>query len=104
VLLTGHARARGLTEYTRCLEDAAFEVDGEVAGYFILNPDQQDRDLSDEEFTAVGADGIVDLAVFIRAAVILELPQILLCREDCAGLCPSCGANLNEGSYACAEK
>jgi uncharacterized protein len=101
VLLTGHARAKGLTECTRCLEDATFEVDGEVEGYFILNPDQQDVELSDEEFTAVGVDGMVDLAVFIRAAVILELPLILLCKEDCAGLCPTCGANLNENPCAC---
>jgi uncharacterized protein len=79
-------------------------VDGEVEGYFILNPDQQDVELSDEEFTAVGVDGMVDLAVFIRAAVILELPLILLCREDCAGLCPVCGVNLNENPCSCAEK
>jgi uncharacterized protein len=101
VLLTGEARAEGTTECTRCLEDAAFEVLGDVEGYFILEPDRQDQELSDEEFTAVGPDGIIDLATPIRAAIILELPQILLCREDCAGLCPHCGANLNEQPCTC---
>jgi uncharacterized protein len=104
VLLMGSARAAGVTECARCLEDAAFEVSGEVEGYFILNPDRRDERLSDDEFTAVGDDGIVDMAVPIVAAIISELPQALLCREDCAGLCLMCGANLNEQQCDCATE
>jgi uncharacterized protein len=103
VLLTGSARAAGLTECARCLEDAAFQVEGEIEGYFILNPSQRDKEMSDDEFTAVGPDGVVDLAVPILAAIIHELPRVLLCREDCAGLCPSCGANLNDQTCGCAD-
>jgi uncharacterized protein len=104
VLLTGTARAKGLSECARCLEDALFEVEGEVQGYFILNPDKQDKELSDDEYTAVGPDGIVDLAPPILAAIVYELPQVLLCRENCAGLCPSCGANRNEEPCDCAKQ
>ncbi len=43
----------------------------------------------------------VDLAPLARDAVLLELPQAPLCRPDCAGLCPSCGAELNEGPCGC---
>ncbi|MDR2586833.1 MAG: YceD family protein [Coriobacteriales bacterium] len=104
ILLTGTAHATGTTECARCLEEAAFEVTGEVVGYFILNPSQHDEELSDDEFTVVGPDGIVDLAVPVVAAVIYELPQVLLCKEDCAGLCPICGANLNEQDCGCADE
>jgi uncharacterized protein len=38
----------------------------------------------------------LDLALLARDAVVLELPQVPLCREDCQGLCPYCGANRNE--------
>jgi uncharacterized protein len=103
VLLTGSARATGVTECARCLDEASFDVEGAVEGYFILNPDRNEDALADDEFTAVGPDGVVDLAVPIIAAIIFELPQVLLCREDCAGLCPHCGVNLNEQRCGCAE-
>jgi uncharacterized protein len=104
IWLTGVARAKGSSECARCLEEALFEVEGEVQGYFILNPDRQDKELSDDEFTAVDSDGVVDLAVPILAAIVYELPQVLLCKSDCAGLCPVCGGNLNEQQCSCVEK
>lgn len=39
---------------------------------------------------------VLDLAGWARDAYVLALPQTLLCRADCAGLCPDCGANLND--------
>jgi uncharacterized protein len=36
-----------------------------------------------------------------REALLLEVPMTPLCREDCAGLCPRCGAELNTGPHAC---
>ena len=38
---------------------------------------------------------VLDLAAWARDSYVLALPQQLLCREDCAGLCPECGADLN---------
>ncbi len=47
----------------------------------------------------------IDLADVIRENVLLDAPMKHLCREDCAGLCPRCGRNLNEGPCTCgAEK
>ncbi|HLX41526.1 MAG TPA: DUF177 domain-containing protein [Ktedonobacteraceae bacterium] len=43
----------------------------------------------------------VDLTEAIRQHVLLELPMSVICREDCAGLCPQCGHNLNRGSCEC---
>lgn len=40
-------------------------------------------------------DGVLDLHSWVRDALALALPTQLLCRPDCAGLCPLCGADLN---------
>ena len=43
----------------------------------------------------------IDLTETIRELLILSEPMKVLCRPDCAGLCPQCGANLNEGACSC---
>jgi uncharacterized protein len=55
---------------------------------------------SDEELYPI-SDDTIDLAPLVRDAIVLELPMAPLCREDCAGLCPQCGANRNEGGCGC---
>ena len=54
-------------------------------------------DLDANEF---GDDGI-DLAPLVRDVVIAALPIRNLCRPDCKGLCPKCGADLNQGDCGC---
>jgi uncharacterized protein len=55
---------------------------------------------SDEELYPI-TDDTIDLAPLVRDAIVLELPAAPLCREDCAGLCPQCGADRNEGDCGC---
>ena len=43
----------------------------------------------------------IDLAPLVNEALLLELPLAPLCREDCQGLCPRCGADLNAGPCGC---
>lgn len=45
----------------------------------------------------------VNLADVVKEQVILALPMKVLCRPDCRGLCPSCGANLNAGACRCPQ-
>lgn len=54
----------------------------------------------DTEF-AVHDDGILNLAPLLRAEVLIATSQRLLCQLDCKGLCPECGANLNDTTCAC---
>jgi uncharacterized protein len=51
---------------------------------------------TDELVSPYVEDGVLDLHGWARDAFGLTVPAQLLCREDCAGLCPVCGANLNE--------
>jgi uncharacterized protein len=43
----------------------------------------------------------VDVGAVVREELALAPAQLLLCRDDCAGLCPKCGADLNAGPCAC---
>jgi uncharacterized protein len=74
-------------------EAGAGEDDGraEKAGSFEL------KDADEEVF-----DGrTIDLDPILREQVLLALPMNVVCREDCKGLCPSCGKDLNEGPCRC---
>jgi uncharacterized protein len=75
----------------RCLESAApeFAVDARE----VEQPGAEDEELSSPY---VNADGELDLAAWARDALALTLPAQITCTPDCAGLCPQCGANLNE--------
>ena len=48
------------------------------------------------EFSLVSEDHTIDLSDAFLSALVMETPFVVLCREDCRGLCPVCGANLNE--------
>jgi uncharacterized protein len=73
----------------RCLEDAVVDVGISAREYQAENPD------SEELKTPYVQDGQLDLTAWARDALVLELPDKILCREDCAGLCPVCGRDLN---------
>ncbi|MDR3708521.1 MAG: DUF177 domain-containing protein [Capsulimonadaceae bacterium] len=45
---------------------------------------------------------VMNLGLLIRQAAILTAPWSILCREDCQGLCPTCGKNNNKGACTCA--
>jgi uncharacterized protein len=58
--------------------------------------DRQEDDSRDELTSPYVEDGVLDLRAWARDALALSIPANLLCRPDCAGLCPVCGANLND--------
>jgi len=65
-----------------------------------------DQPLSVEQFVfhqELHGEDFVDLTSNIREDIILELPQRALCAEDCKGLCPHCGKDLNKGPCRCKQ-
>jgi uncharacterized protein len=73
----------------RCLADAVVERSIAAQEYQATNADD------DELRTPYLVDNRLDLSAWARDALALALPDQILCREDCAGLCPVCGADLN---------
>ncbi len=53
---------------------------------------------------ATYAGDVLDLEEGLRQSVIMALPMKKLCRQDCRGLCPKCGRNLNTGACTCADE
>jgi uncharacterized protein len=74
----------------RCLGDAVVDLPIDVREYEATNPD------TDELRTPYLADDRLDLSAWAHDSVVLALPDQIVCREDCAGLCPECGKNLND--------
>ena len=102
-LVSGTVEGMATTACARCLSDAQFDLLGEVEGYFVVGEDESPEDLEDDEFDVLSADHTIDLVPLMQAALLLELPRVPLCRDDCKGICVTCGQNLNEGSCDCAQ-
>ncbi|WP_072499938.1 YceD family protein [Olsenella phocaeensis] len=98
ILATGMVRAHVVGTCDRCLDPAEFDVDGEVDEYYLFKdpgtfPESDDED--EVDYSLVLPDHSIDLGEAINSALLMETPYVVLCREDCAGLCPVCGTNLN---------
>ena len=103
VLVTGIVRGEATTPCDRCLEPATVDIAGEISCYYLhTEPEVDDED--DEEYGLISHEGTIDIAPAIQGAVVMDLPFIVLCREDCKGLCPTCGCNLNEETCDCAKR
>ena len=78
----------------RCLADAVLDVPISVREYQATSPGE-----SDELATPYVEHDQLDLSSWARDALVLALPDKILCREDCAGLCPVCGVDLNSSPH-----
>ena len=64
---------------------------------------EAEREVDDEDLeTSYYENDAIDLNLLMREQFYLALPMKPLCREDCQGLCPHCGTNLNAGKCECA--
>jgi uncharacterized protein len=83
----------------RCLTDAELPLSLHAREYQATNPGD------DEELqTEYVADDRLDLSAWARDTLALALPDKILCRPDCAGLCPVCGKDLNAEPHEHAEE
>jgi len=89
------------TRCARCLES--------ISGKYTLNFNRivvnlgtlQNED--DDNYTIV-KNGFLDIDHDLVDDLVLEFPTLFLCKEECAGLCPKCGKNLNFGPCDCPKK
>ncbi len=89
----------------RCLKDIQIPVNGEIEGYFLISEEGSHvpDDMDEDEFDILPDDHTIDMDVLINAAILCEMPLIPLCDENCKGLCPHCGADLNITTCDCAK-
>ncbi len=91
VLVSGTAEVTLTGECARCLDPISQELGVEVQQLFVYPGNEVEAD--DEEIGRL-VDDMVDLEPLLRDAVVLALPLAPVCRDDCPGLCPDCGARL----------
>ena len=106
ILATGILRAHVEGICDRCLDPASFDVAGEVDEYYLFEEPEVAAYADDDDevdYSLVGDDHTVDLTEALFSALLMETPYVVLCRDDCKGLCPVCGANLNEEDCGHAE-
>lgn len=97
-LWRGGVRGAARVECRRCL--APIEAEFEVAVQALFSPDPESQD-DPSVYPLAEPVSAVDLSEAVREEVVLAVPQFALCREDCAGLCPHCGYDLNQGPCGC---
>jgi uncharacterized protein len=100
-LLNGTLRAEGPTECGRCLREFALGWDVPVDVMVLRDVDSEEEE--GETLLILQRNGVVDLREALRECCVLAYPQSPVCRDDCRGLCPQCGCDLNETTCACAE-
>ncbi|MDP4133889.1 MAG: DUF177 domain-containing protein [Bacillota bacterium] len=93
--LTANVKGQYETACTRCLAPVIVDVDTDI--FEVLNG----KDVTSELFKINRNECEID-ELFL-SAILTEIPLIALCSEDCKGLCPTCGKNLNEGPCSCGE-
>lgn len=92
----------------RCLAEVTEPVSEELE-LLILRHDpaaeEEERELEEKDLGVLVVEGEeLDLGPVLLEQIQLNVPMRPLCREECAGLCPTCGANLNESRCRCAPR
>ena len=108
VHVRGRLSARVELQCGRCLEAFPLAMDQEIDLFYLPhradaeNEEEDEVELADRDMVVAYYQGDrLDLGEMIREQLFLALPMKRLCREQCAGLCPTCGGNRNARPCSC---
>lgn len=105
VIITGRVATHAQATCVRCLEDFPIPIDEELRRVANVVPDKQVReDTGDPDFVLLPESlPVWNVSEVLREVILLALPENPICRDDCRGLCPGCGANLNTEPCRCEQ-
>jgi len=92
---------------SRCLEPHVFPVQAALTSHYVPAPEELETDMelhssdTDVEFFN---DNRIDMTQAVYDQMLLSLPLVQLCREDCKGICSKCGINRNKEECGCLEE
>ncbi|MGH7663981.1 MAG: YceD family protein [Gemmatimonadaceae bacterium] len=96
---SGHIEGSIRLECRRCLEPVTATVEDETR---LILAEAGDEEADDPDMFPLDPGArTIDLRPIIREQWLLNAPGFALCREECRGLCPGCGADLNAAPCAC---
>jgi len=90
----------------RCTEIFHFDLKTEFRLFLMHHPTEgEEIELGKDDMSVVFvSEDEIELDDIIKAEVYLAIPMKILCKEDCAGLCPKCGKNLNLEKCGCKKE
>lgn len=97
---TGEIHCTREFQCDRCLEDASEEQ----THYFdeeFRQGNEPEKDIDRKHMVNYFAGDVIDLSPVVRDILLADQPLNNICSADCRGLCPKCGANLNQGDCGC---
>lgn len=105
----GHLSLKTSGPCARCLAETPLVVDQELDLFFLPESeahseydDEEGAELQDRDLVVTFYKGdMIDLGAVVREHVLLAQPMKRLCREDCKGVCPTCGADRNLVACGC---
>ena len=103
VLVRGRLGGEAVLECRRCLKPLRGPFDEEVTFLYRSGLSAVEAE-AEEVYVLADRAREIDLTQAVREHVILAVPQYPLCDEACRGLCPHCGADLNQGPCSCSSK
>lgn len=107
IFLDGYVNTKLQLECSRCLSNFEYEVNEKMVLYYknvnkvkaIL---EREIELNEDDILTFTYDGDeIDLSERVRETILISLPMKPLCKEDCKGLCPYCGSDLNFNNCNC---
>jgi uncharacterized protein len=103
VFVRGRLRTLVRQACRRCLSTVEQPVDDVVDMLFdTLGEDEEEAE--GEVYPLPARGDTLDLRDAVREQLLLRAPEFVLCREECRGLCPQCGTDLNQGECDCAPE
>ncbi|MCI1637435.1 YceD family protein [Bifidobacterium crudilactis] len=110
LILTGRITAPVHAECTRCLKPLSKDWDVDTTAFFAFDAKDQNpsgsadadadiiagEDESEDVYPVEAGGAIIDLEALLRDNLVESMPLQPVCKEDCLGLCPQCGINLND--------
>ncbi len=104
ILLRAEIRTAGTFACDRCLESFEQPIAARLNLFYIFDELDAGK-LPPDEVKVISPDTVtIDLTEDVREMVMLSVPLKLLCREDCKGLCPQCGADWNVSACDCQQQ
>ncbi len=105
IIIRGKITTELTTYCSRCLDSTKIKINEDFVAFFL--PKEEEPKVEYLKLKTIDLDTlyyegeILDLKFLIREIVLLAIPMKPLCKKDCKGLCPNCGANLNYEKCSC---
>lgn len=97
--LSAHVDGEFLTNCARCLKELTIPVSFDFAETLTQNEDA----IEDKDSVILFEGTTIDMSELVIGNLLLNLSYKYLCSEECLGICPKCGTDLNTGSCDCTD-